>query len=130
MKILLDTNVLISAFITSGGHSHEILTHAIHQHKLYYTDYILDEFKEKFKTKFHFPPTVIRDLVEFIANSFLHGKTAVDVPKVCRDPDDDQVLADAVVNEVDLILTGDEDLLILKTHQGIRLLPPKDYWSL
>ena len=130
MKILLDTNVLISAFITSGGHSHEILTHAVHQHELYYTDYILDELKEKFKTKFHFSPTVIGGFVEFITQFFLHGKTAVDVPNVCRDPDDDQVLADAVVNAVDLILTGDQDLLILKTHQGIRLLHPKDYWSL
>ena len=130
MKILIDTNVLISAFITSGGHSHEILKHAVHQHELYYTDYILDEFKEKFKTKFHFSPTVIGGFVDFITHFFLHGKTASDVPKVCRDPGDDQVLADAVVNAVDLILTGDQNLLILKTHQGIRLLHPKGYWSL
>lgn len=130
MKILLDTNILISAFITSGGHSHEILNHGIHQHQLYYTDYILAEFKEKFKAKFHFSKGLIDTFVEFIERFLIRGETAILVEKICRDPDDDHILADAVTNSVDIILTGDADLLILKKHKGIRILPPKEYWFL
>lgn len=130
MKILLDTNVLISAFITHGGHSQEILMHAVHAHTLYTTDFILNEFQGKLKKKFRFSPEPVRRFVEFLDHFFQHGKTASLIPAVCRDPEDDQILADAVLNDVDLILTGDQDLLVLKNHRGIRILHPRDYWFL
>ena len=127
MKILFDTNVLISAFITSGGYSHEILKHAVHQHELYYTDFILHELKEKLKYKFNFSNAVILRFIEFIEQFLTHGKTAASIERVCRNTDDDQVLADAIANIVDLIITGDNDLLVLKTHKTVRILHPKDY---
>lgn len=44
------------------------------------------------------------------------------VPKVSRDPDDDQVLACALAAQADLIVSGDADLLDLKSFQGIPIL--------
>jgi putative PIN family toxin of toxin-antitoxin system len=41
---------------------------------------------------------------------------------VCRDPDDDAVLACAVAAQVDAIISGDSDLLALKQFQGIPIL--------
>lgn len=130
MKILLDTNVLISAFITNGGHCHEILTHAVHQHEMYYTDFILDEFKEKFRKKFNFSSVMIGQFVDFLERFLSRGKTAEVVERICRDANDDQILADALENKVDVVLTGDLDLLVLKIHRGVQILHPKDYWSL
>lgn len=130
MKIFLDTNVLISAFIARGGHSHEILTHAVHQHELYFSDFILRELKQKLRAKFHFSNTAIKKLTDFMERFLVRGETASVVDKICRDPDDDQVLADAETNHVDFILTGDQDLLILKTHKNIRIIAPRDYWAL
>lgn len=46
---------------------------------------------------------------------------------VSRDPDDDEVLAVAVAAEADAILTGDDDLLVLKTYQGIPILSPRQF---
>lgn len=43
---------------------------------------------------------------------------------VCRDPDDDAVLALAVAARVDLIVSGDADLLDLEAHQGIPIVTP------
>ncbi len=45
---------------------------------------------------------------------------------VCRDPDDDQVLALATAAEVDLIVSGDKDLLSLTNFQGIPIIAPAD----
>lgn len=44
------------------------------------------------------------------------------VPRVCRDPDDNEILAIAEAGGVDAIVTGDEDLLTLGEYQGIKIL--------
>lgn len=46
---------------------------------------------------------------------------------VCRDPRDDKFLSLAVSGNADLILTGDNDLLVLHPFRGIDILSPKDY---
>ena len=43
---------------------------------------------------------------------------------VCRDPDDDQVLALALAAKVDLIVSGDNDLLSLGSFEGIPIIAP------
>jgi uncharacterized protein len=43
---------------------------------------------------------------------------------VCRDPDDDEVLALAIAAKVDLIVSGDKDLLSLGSFQGIPIIAP------
>ena len=43
---------------------------------------------------------------------------------VCRDPDDDEVLALALAAQVDLIVSGDDDLLVLQAFEGIPILTP------
>lgn len=46
---------------------------------------------------------------------------------VCRDPDDDNILAAAVSANCDCVITGDEDLLVLKAYEGIDILSPRDF---
>lgn len=43
---------------------------------------------------------------------------------ICRDPDDDAVLAVASAANADLIVSGDDDLLSLKRYQGIDIITP------
>jgi uncharacterized protein len=47
----------------------------------------------------------------------------------CRDADDD-ILAAAVSVGADCILTGDKDLLVLKSFKGINIISPKRFWVL
>jgi putative PIN family toxin of toxin-antitoxin system len=44
------------------------------------------------------------------------------IPRICRDPDDDRVIACAVVGEADVIVSGDDDLLALERVGGIPVL--------
>lgn len=44
------------------------------------------------------------------------------VPQIVRDPDDDHVLACALAARAELIVTGDDDLLTIKTYQDIPIV--------
>jgi uncharacterized protein len=47
--------------------------------------------------------------------------TPVAVTRVCRDPDDDQILAIAVIGAVDALVTGDADLLALGSRGSVNI---------
>jgi len=49
-----------------------------------------------------------------------------DVPRICRDPDDDTIIACAVAGDADVIVSGDDDLLVLESVGGILVLPPAE----
>jgi predicted nucleic acid-binding protein len=46
---------------------------------------------------------------------------------VCRDPDDDNILAAAISGKCDCIITGDKDLLVLNQHEGVDIFNPRDF---
>ena len=60
------------------------------------------------------------DLCEFVQPQPLSAR-------VCRDKSDDVVLATALAGKADMIVTGDEDLLVLKEFRGIRILSPRQF---
>jgi len=130
MKILFDTNVLVSAF-TSHGQTFDIIKDAIYKHDVYCTDYILSEFRQVLTKKFPQLSVRTKALNLFVIERyFIHGVSASEIKSVSRDPEDDQILADALINQVDFLITSDKDLLGLKNHQSVRILAPKDYWTL
>jgi hypothetical protein len=54
-----------------------------------------------------------------------------DVPRVVlNDADDDHIIACAVASNADFIITGDEHLLEMKNHKGIKIVSPKDFSEL
>lgn len=130
MKILFDTNVLVAAF-TIRGQTFDVLKDAVYKHDVYYTDYILMEFRRALDTKFPQLSSHVKELDAFVIERyFIRGVSASEAKSVSRDPYDDQILADAFINHVDILMTGDKDLLVLKNHEGIRIIRPKEYWSL
>jgi predicted nucleic acid-binding protein len=50
--------------------------------------------------------------------------------RVCRDKSDDVALATAVAGKADVIVTDDEDLLVLKKFRGIEILSPRQFLKL
>ena len=49
---------------------------------------------------------------------------------ISRDRDDDWVLATALSGRAEIIVSGDQDLLVLKEFQGIRILTPRQFVEL
>lgn len=125
MRVLVDTNVLISA-VLFGGTPRRVLVRAIRgEIDLVTSPFLLDEMEAVLVEKLEFNRAAARATraeVEAIADVI----ESVDVPRVCRDPDDDEVLAAAVAGSVELIVTGDRDSLALKAYQQIQILTPRE----
>ena len=126
MRIVLDTNVLIAAFIARGV-CHQLLEHCISHHDLVISEFILDELREKLVVKFKYTSEVADETLKLLRSHMeIVSPLPLDKP-VCRDADDDNVLAAAVAGSCECIITGDKDLLVLKQFQGIDILSPSDF---
>ncbi len=126
MRIVLDTNVLISAII-SNGRSAEVLDYCIVNHTVMTSDYILEELREKLTDKFDYTADEAMAACNVIRRQSTVVKAGTLPTRVSRDPDDDNILAAAVEGQTDFIVTGDKDLLVLKEYQGIPILTPRAF---
>ena len=131
MRAVLDTNVLVSALLWHGP-SNALLAHArAATIDLIISAALLDELADVIaRRKFsailerttRTPEHILSEL-RVLAEVVI----APPLPKpVCRDPDDDAVLACALAGQADLIVSGDDDLLVLKEFQGIRIIKPAE----
>lgn len=126
MRVVLDTNVLISSFIARGT-SHRVLEHCVRYHTIITSQFILDELTEKLVKKFKYRIEIAEEAV-----NLLRSRVEVVVPAplalpVCRDPNDDMILATALTGSCECIITGDKDLLILKTYERVELVSPGEF---
>ncbi|OGQ50790.1 MAG: putative toxin-antitoxin system toxin component, PIN family [Deltaproteobacteria bacterium RIFCSPLOWO2_02_FULL_53_8] len=128
MRVLLDTNVLVAAFIARGN-SNEVFDHCLTSHRLITSIWILDELEEKLLKKFHFSKADVKAVVSLVSNNAEMSEPSGLDGKVCRDADDDNILAAALAGKADCIVTGDKDLLVLKDYRGIKILSPTDFWE-
>jgi uncharacterized protein len=126
VRIVLDTNVLIAAFI-ARGFCHQLFEHCVSHHHLVTSEFILGEVREKLVEKFNYTSEVADELITLLRSRMeVVTPTALDAP-ICRDAGDDDVLAAAVAGNCECIITGDKDLLILKQFQGIDIFSPGDF---
>jgi putative PIN family toxin of toxin-antitoxin system len=126
VKIVLDTNVLIAALIARGT-CHELLEHCVVRHALFTSEFILHETQEKLIEKFGYESDLASEAINLFRSSMTVVSTLKLASSVCRDPDDDNILATAISGNCDCIITGDNDLLALKEYNGIDIFGPRDF---
>lgn len=126
MKVLLDTNVLIAALIARGVCA-DLLEHCVLNHTLVTSEALLGELREKLLSKFKFSERDTNEAVGLIRSQMtIVDPTPLESP-VCRDPDDDIVLATAILGSAACVVTGDKDLLILKSIEAIPIVSPREF---
>lgn len=128
MKIVLDTNVLIAAFISHGACA-ELLEHCALYHDIVLSKAILDEFLDVLVRKFGFSRTESRQAVSLVRSRAALVKPTPMAKPICRDPDDDVVLATAEAGDCDCLISGDKALLVIGEYSGIRILSPGEFWA-
>jgi putative PIN family toxin of toxin-antitoxin system len=131
VKAVFDTNVLIAAFLTEGVCFKLLIRARKGEYDLILSADIVKEFERILHKKFSLSQSEISDV-----NTVLREATREiiqqihSIKSVCRDPDDDKILACAYKANADYIVTGDEDLLIIKQYGGIPILTPRDFENL
>lgn len=128
MRVVLDTNVLIAAFV-ARGQCHELLEHLSRAHQLVTSEPILGELSGKLAGKIGARPETVRRTLALLRSRMEIVEAAPLPSPVCRDPDDDVVLATALAADADCLITGDSDLLVLQEHGSIPIVRPADFWA-
>lgn len=123
---LLDTNVLISALLF-GGTSRRVLERALHgEITLVTSSHLMEEMEALLQRRFAFSSQAAREVRTELESSALVVEPAT-IPRVCRDPDDDHVVAAGIQGKVDWIVTGDADLQVLDGYCGLAILSPSEF---
>lgn len=128
MRLVLDTNVLVAALV-ARGHCHELLEHVVRRHRLVTSEVLLEELAQVLRSKFRAPAAIVSDTVALLRSRMSIVEPGELVPPVCRDPDDDEVLATAIESSADCLITGDRDLLVLQRFEGIPIVSPSELWA-
>lgn len=109
MKIMIDTNILISAIVFDGRIETLINDLIDLDYKLYVSEYVERELREKLNKKWSSKADYYWEIYKSF--SFVHCKSTTEILGTLRDKKDIPVLSDAIFQNVDILLTGDKDFL-------------------
>ncbi len=127
MKVAIDSSVLIAAYISEEGVCAQLLEEVLMHHELIASSFIVEEVARKLTEKFKFSTTVVANIKESISASAKLVAPS-DVPRdVCRDQNDLAVLGTAVAGQAELLITADNDLLVIGIYQGIAIVKPGEF---
>ena len=127
MRVVLDTNILISAFVFPGG-TPETLFRAVLEGRigLITSSALLAEFGRVVEAKFGWEPERAREAVALVARNATIVRPTDVLHVVDDDPDDDRVLEAAMAGEAEGIVSGDRHLLRIRSWEGISILKPAE----
>jgi uncharacterized protein len=136
LKVVLDSSVLVSGFLTEGGATATLLTrYRQGAFALSISPWIVTEteralLRPRNVNRYRYRPEDVRQFLHGLAGSAQIFPDAPAVPAVTRDPSDDRVIACALAAEADYLVTGDHDMLVLGAHDGIRIVTPRQFLDL
>ena len=131
IKIVLDTNILVSSILSEHGSSHKIVEMAIAQIiKNHTSPDILKEFQKVLREDFKQPEEYVRRQIKLVTSysDIVHPKERINAVK--EDPNDDMILECGMACGADYIITGDNHLLKLADFKGIKIIKPADFYLL
>lgn len=128
MRVFLDTNVLVSAFATRGLCT-DVLRVIIAEHELVVGEVVLEELRKVLIEKFKVPPEYVAQVEDLLRSYEVVPKPKTMDALVIRDESDRWVLANARAGNVDVIVTGDADLLTVAKKAGVRIISPREFWT-
>jgi putative PIN family toxin of toxin-antitoxin system len=127
LRAVIDTNVLVSAFIRRQGTAGQVLQHLREGHfTIVYSVPLIVEMVEvlsrpKIQQKYH----ILTDDISAIINLIRLRGELVSPDRVidaCRDPEDNRFLEAAVEGSADMIVSGDADLLDMQEFETIPIV--------
>ena len=125
-RVVLDTNVFISALLSSSGKPFASLSWALDNATILASHELISELTTRLAR-----PKFAKYVSEKRRNAFVSEIAVLAVQievsgtlKACCDPDDDKLLEIATLGLADCIVTGDQDLLVLDPFRGVRILTP------
>ncbi|SRR5258708_912714 len=141
MRILFDANVFISYLLPTENTEkaekiHYIIDAGFEGRYMHvFPQELLSEIRKKIKGKPYLAKHITQeDAEEFIAIlstvAELISPLTEQIPQFSRDKKDDYLVAYAAVGECDYLVTGDEDLLIIKQVGKLKIVNPAEFYEI
>lgn len=126
MRIVLDTNVIVAAF-AARGLCESVLELCLDRHEILLSEPLMAEIRKNLRKKIKLSTHTIEQIEHLLREN---GATLVPEsipPDACRDPGDAHVLGLTAAGQAECLVTGDDDLLVLKRFRQCRILNPREF---
>ena len=128
MRVILDTNVFISAVFFGGEPGKILKAWRDGEVLLVLSDEILKEYIDVLgRLEKQYPPIEAEPIIELL----LAGSKIVSAPplgdSVSSDPDDDKFIACAIAAKANVVVSGDKHLVSVDGYRGIRVVKPSEF---
>jgi len=128
MKVFLDTNVLASAAATRGLCA-DVLREVFASHELFISDQVLAELRRVLRLKFGVGQDLIDDFIWLLEQDSVRAQPA-QLPRIeLKDRDDLAIVGAAIAAGVEVLVTGDKELLDLGRFVNLEVLSPRQFWE-
>ena len=128
MRIFLDTNVLISAY-TARGICSDLVRFILAEHELMTGEVNLVELRRVLRERFRASPEQVARIESELRAETIVPKPVAPSTLPRRDPDDRWVLASAIAGGAELLVTADQDLLVVAADSPVPLVDPRGCWQ-
>lgn len=128
MRVIVDANVAIAA-AASHGLCEAVLELCLNGHEIILGEAILKDIHKKLIEKIKVPPAVADEYILLLRHQAELFEPAVVASNTCRDPDDHAVLGLVPPSGAEVILSGDQDLRIIGSYKGAKILSPRQFFE-
>ena len=128
MRVLLDTNVIVSA-VTTRGLCADVFRAVLSDHDLVTCQKILDEVRRILRSKFFVPAELVSEYLELLSHDSIIAAPEARPAVAVKDRDDVEIIAAAIAAGARVLVTGDAELQRIKYVQGVTVLSPRAFWE-
>ena len=128
LRVVLDTNVLVSAFNKPSGALYPLWISARERkYALLISPAIVTETARILRHRFHWQERLLQERIRVLVGVSELVSPGLIPDAVPDDPDDNHIIACALEGQADLIVSGDRHLLTLGQYEGIPIIRPVDF---
>jgi len=137
LRIVLDSSVFVSAFLAKTGAAARVLDMALTDHvHLVVSEMIIAETGkvlltyDRIRQRYIYTDDDAQGFCAKLGEAFTLLIGCPPLTGVCRDPNDDMVLACALAAQAAYLVTRDKDLLVLQCYEGVAIVSPEAFLAL
>lgn len=126
MRVVADTNVLVSAIVFGGPPGRVVEMAAAHQLQLILSPALVEELRQVLRRKIGFSDAAVYQSETLLRRAGVVVEPSIEIAVVVGDPTDNRVLEAAIAGDADVIVSGDCHLLDLKTFDTVPIMTPRE----
>ncbi|HRS21673.1 MAG TPA: putative toxin-antitoxin system toxin component, PIN family [Clostridia bacterium] len=130
MRIMIDTNIIISAILFPNSSPSRFIEEVTSEHSIVLCSHIIDELHRVFNKKFKDKLLYLEKFLSKFSFELVYTPQDIEVDKYpnIRDVADLPILVSAIIEDVDVIVTGDKDFFDVEIEKP-EIITVKEYFE-